>query len=144
AEADNHARPRQFKFGFKPGAASCNFASAGLGMQSALAARLPFEMLDDVGYEHVVAINSGLLECLIQKRPGRPDKGMPGLVFLVAGGFAEEEHSSVGRSFSRYGLGGPCIQLAAATRLKSQPQRFNRSVLGQVIGCRWRRYAAWQ
>jgi len=45
-ETDEHARPHDRELGFEPRAAGGELAPAGLRMDAALAARLPFEVLD--------------------------------------------------------------------------------------------------
>ncbi len=91
AEADDHFRLDLLEFGVEPGAAGGDFAGAGLLVDAALAARLPFEMLDGIGDVDVVAIDAGVGEAAIEKKSGGADKRRAFAVFTVAGLLADED-----------------------------------------------------
>ena len=66
AEADDEGRVDGFHFGVKPGAAGGNFASAGLLVNAAFAARLPLEMFDGIGDVDEAAVDAGFNETAVE------------------------------------------------------------------------------
>ena len=62
-----------------------DLALDGLLVQAALAAQHPFEVLDDVGDEDGVSIDSGSVERAIEELPGRADEWSSLAILLIAG-----------------------------------------------------------
>src|ERR1051325_2176832 len=82
-----------------------------------LAARLPFEVLDDVGDVDGFAIDARFFERAIEQFAGRTDERMALQVFVVARLLADEHQFRALRSFSKYGLPRVLPQIAVAARL---------------------------
>ncbi len=61
-------------------------------MDSPLSARLPFEVLDDIGDVDEPPLDAGILQRPIEQLPRRADKRMSGQVFFVARLLADEHH----------------------------------------------------
>src|SRR5947207_11656539 len=98
-------------------------------MNSALSARLEFEMLYGVGHVNFLARNSHLHHHLIEQRSCRPDEWLAGKIFLIAWLLADKNDARVGRTFAENGLRGVAIQIAsvtAARRLAKLGQRDSR------------------
>ena len=94
-------------------------------MDSPFAARLPFEVFDDVGDVGAAAVDARFLERMRQNAPGRPDERMASQIFFVAGLFADEHHIGVGLAFSKYCLRAfaPEIACVASLRRGLQPSK---------------------
>src|SRR2546423_6978056 len=84
AERDDQVGLHDFYFRLEPRLTRGDFARAGLGMDSAFSARLPFEMLDGVGDVDFGTIDAGLFKSPIEHHSRRADEWLAGLVFLIA------------------------------------------------------------
>src|SRR5438270_8271664 len=90
SEADDRARLDHADIRFEPWAAGCDLGGVRLLMDAAFAARLPFEMLDDVRNVDGLAIDARFREGFVEQRAGRTDEGMAAQIFLIAGLLADE------------------------------------------------------
>jgi hypothetical protein len=105
-EAHDDLGLEESDFGVEPNAAGGNLERVGFFVDAALAAKLPFEMLDGVGDVGLAAVDAGFFQGSVEELSGRPDEGAALLVFLVAGLLAEEEDFRMGGTFAEDGLGG--------------------------------------
>ena len=76
---------KQGAFAIEPPPAGVDLAGVGLLVQTALAARLEFEMFDGVGDETSVAGDAGALQRDVEELAGRPDEGSPRHIFQSPG-----------------------------------------------------------
>ena len=76
AEADDHARLDQRDLGVEPRPAGGDLAGVRLLVDAPLAARLPLEVLDDVGDVDRCAVDAGVLERAVEQLAGRADERM--------------------------------------------------------------------
>src|SRR5207245_2830257 len=90
AKADDRARLDQFNLGVQPRPACGDLAGVRLLVNPALAARLPFEMLDDVRHVHALAIDAGVFERLVEQAAGRTDERASCEILGVTRLFADE------------------------------------------------------
>jgi len=100
-------------------------------MDTALAAGLPLEVLHGVRQVRGRAIDLGLRERFVQQPPGRAYKGLPCLVFLVAGLLSDEHHRSRLRALPEDGLGAELPQVAALAAGRRLPEGRERTLLGK-------------
>ena len=121
-EADNELRSNGGNLRFQPWAAGGYFERIWLLVQPNLSARLPFEMLNSIGYVHIGPINARGLEAFIKQLTGRSDKRLPLLVFAIAGLFPHQENSGMCASFPKDDLRGFAIKVASTTLLCRFPQ----------------------
>jgi hypothetical protein len=84
AEADEHARLDQGDLRFEPRAAGADFRRVRLGVNPPLAARFPFEVLDDVRDVDDAAIDAGFLERAVEQLSGGTDEGMAREIFGIS------------------------------------------------------------
>src|SRR5947209_17113027 len=108
SQQDDYFRLHNSDLGIQPGTAGRDLRSAGLLMNAALAARLPLEMLHNVGYVHVFAVNTGFSQSFIQHRACRSHKWPSGKVFFISRLLAYHHHSRAAAAFTEDGL---CAQL---------------------------------
>src|SRR5919204_451574 len=80
------------KLGFEPGPAGRHLCPVRLLVDSALPARLPFEVLDGVRDVRGRAVDPGLHEGFVQDPPGGPYERLAGSVLLIARLLAHEHH----------------------------------------------------
>src|SRR5690349_17185279 len=90
AQANQYTRLCQYQLRPKPRIASRDLRSFRFLVQSPFPLRLPFEVLDGVGYVDSAAIDTGFLKGLVQQPSGRADERMPLQVLLVARLLADE------------------------------------------------------
>jgi hypothetical protein len=116
AEADDEVGLDGAEFGFEPGATGGDFAGVGFLMETAFAARLPFEVFDGVGDVERFAVDAGGAECAIEELAGGADEGFSGAIFLVAGLFADDEDAGAGRTLAEDRAGGAAPEWTCAAR----------------------------
>ena len=104
AETDDHTRPHERNFGIEPRATRCNLGRVWFLVDPALAARLPLEMLDDVGDVGLFAIYPGVFERIVEKLAGRTNKRFAGQIFFVARLLADKQDGRASRAFAENGL----------------------------------------
>ena len=90
AQAHDNRGTDHLDLGVEPGTAGVNFYLVGLLVNSALASRLPLEVLNGVGHVDVATVYSRSLQGLVQQRARRPDKRTPRKVFFVPRLLADE------------------------------------------------------
>src|SRR5207249_20977 len=90
AQTHDRARLHQRDLRIEPRATRSDLARARFLVNPPFAARLPLEVLDDVGDPDRGAIDAGLGERPIEQLAGRADKRMPGEILLVARLFADQ------------------------------------------------------
>src|SRR3546814_13587621 len=81
------------------------------------------EMLYGVGDVGAPAVDPRLLQRIVEQLPGRPDKGAPGQILLIAGLFPDEHKRGVDRPFSEHRLGRVAVERAACATHRLLPQR---------------------
>jgi hypothetical protein len=92
--------------GLEPLVAGVDFALRRGLVQAALAAQLPFEVLDGVGDVKVLPVYARRLEPAVEEPSRRADEGQPFLVLLVAGLLADQHHPGVGVASAEHRLRG--------------------------------------
>jgi hypothetical protein len=70
-------------------------------------------MLHDVGHVHLIARDTGRLECLVEQSSRRSDKRLPGKIFSVARLFPNEHHNRISSAFTEDRLRSTTIEFAA-------------------------------
>src|SRR5258708_31583565 len=73
-------------------------------VQATLAARLEFEVLDGIGDEDRLAVETGFGNGAVEHAARRSDKGMAGEGFVVSRLFAHHHQGGVFRAFARHDL----------------------------------------
>src|SRR5205085_3549452 len=104
AQTDQHARLDHVELGLQPGPAGGDLRPVRLLVDAALAARLPLEVLDDVGDVDLAPIDARVVERLVEKLPGRPDERLALQVLLVAGLLADEDDVRLRGALAEDGL----------------------------------------
>jgi hypothetical protein len=104
AEADDQTRAHRLDLGVQPGAARGDLQPLGLGVDPALAARCPLEMLDRVGDVHASAVDAGSLEAIVEDSARRPDEWAALTVLAVAGLLADQHDRRVGGTVAEHRL----------------------------------------
>src|SRR5262249_45750385 len=105
-------------------------------VQSALAPRLPFEVLDRVRHVRVAALDAGRLERAIEQPARRADERPPRTIFLVARDLAHEHHARVARTFAEDRLRSSLPYQPAATARGRRSRGAPRMLLGQELASR--------
>src|SRR5216683_1715851 len=85
SEADDDARLDDVDFRLQPGAAGVDLGRVRLFVNAPLAARLPLEVLHDVGDVDLGPVDAGLIECFVEKIARRSDEWPSLQVFLISG-----------------------------------------------------------
>ncbi len=86
-------------------------------MDSALAARLPLEMLHRIGEVNFFAIDPRFLQSAIHDFSGRSDERFSGHVFMIAGLLADQHDWRFFGSFAENGLGCAFVQVTGGAFL---------------------------
>ena len=94
-------------------------------MQSSLAARLEFEMLDRVGNVDALAVDACLYQRAVQEKPCRPNKRTAFAVFSISRLLADQHDLGVWRTLAEYGLGRILPKRAGLTGCSLATQTFN-------------------
>lgn len=95
AQCDDHMRRDLREFLLEPVAACVDFALRGGFMHAPLTARLPFEMLDGIRYEHGAARDAGFAQSIVEQLSCRADEGLAGAVLAVSGLLADHHDGRV-------------------------------------------------
>ena len=101
-----------------------NLASVGGLVDTALAARLEFEMLDRVGHISARPFESGASRNLVEQLARRAEKGAAGQVLLIARLFPDDHQRGVCRAFAGDRLRRVFPERAAAAGGKLRFQRL--------------------
>jgi hypothetical protein len=94
-------------------------------VQSPLASRLEFEMLDRVGNVDALAVDACLYERAVEEKPCRPNKRATFAVFSISRLLAHQHDLGVRRTLSEYGLGRILPKRARLTGCSLAPQTLN-------------------
>jgi hypothetical protein len=100
-------------FRCQPGSTGRHFSRRWAFMFPTLALWLPFEVFDGVRDVHLVARDTGFHQRFIKQPAGGAHKGMPLQILLIAGLLADEDKLCMRSAFSKDGLSGPLVQIAA-------------------------------
>src|SRR5262249_47489882 len=84
-------------------------------VNAALPTRLPLEVFDRVRDVHLVAVDAGFVECLVEHASRGTDKRMTCGVFLVTRLLTDEHHLRTNGTFTEHRLRCVAPQLATAT-----------------------------
>jgi hypothetical protein len=98
-------------------------------MNTTLAARFPFEMLDDVGDVSLRAINVSFFECIVKQTTCWANKGFALEVFFITWLFADEENFSATRAFAKDRLRATLPEVAGFAVGSGVTKRFKRFLL---------------
>ena len=119
-----------------------NLLHAGLFVNAQLAARFPFEMLDGVGYIHLLPIDLHIFQALIEQLTRGTDEGTACSVFVISWLLADHHDGDFRSScfcsslqFAEDGLCSIAIQIASAALLNSRAQNRQCALLRH----KWRR-----
>src|SRR5438093_2038706 len=115
AQADDRPRLDELNLSIEPRPARRNLAGVRFLVNASLAARLPLEVLDDVGDVDRGAIDAGVLERAIEQLAGRSDERMSREVFGIARLLADEHELSFAPAFAEDGLRASLVQIASLT-----------------------------
>jgi hypothetical protein len=107
AEADDQLRLHEADLGLEPWQARGYLLRVRFGVDTPLAARLPFEVLHDIGYVSQATVDLSLLERLVEEFAGRPDERLSREVFVVAGLFSDEDNLRLLLAVAEHGLRAP-------------------------------------
>src|SRR5437867_1915098 len=100
AKADHSAGLYHGNLGVEPRQTRADFDGIGLGMDAALAARLPLEVFHQVGDISYTPIDSCFLERPIEQFAGATDERLASEVFVITGLLAHKHHLSFHRAFA--------------------------------------------
>ena len=117
AKADDHLGTNPRNLGFEPRTARRDLPRVGLFMNPKLAALRRIEMFYDIGDVHLGAIDTSLLERVVEQLARRADERMALDVFSIAGLFADEHHFSPSRAFAEDRLRRTLPDVASTARL---------------------------
>ncbi len=112
SQANHYFRLQQTDFGLQPGPAGRNFLRIRFGVNTAFAARLPFEMLHDIGYVRVGSVNACLLERLVEQSARRTHEGFAAQIFFISRLLANQDHPGAWAAFTEYRLRSALPQVA--------------------------------
>jgi hypothetical protein len=117
AEADDHRRLDGPQLRVEPWDARLDLRIVRLPVDSLCggAAPLPLEVLDRVGDVDLRAVDSGLLQRLIEEPAGGPDEGPACAILGVARLLTDEDHVRAGGALAENRLSADLPQVAAAT-----------------------------
>ena len=113
AQSHGDPRPDHRQLRFQPAAAGHDLGSVGALVDAALAAGLPFEVLDRVGDVGVGTLDAALAQGAIQEVAGRADERVALLVLLVPGLLADQGQERVRAALAEHGRGRPLVQVTA-------------------------------
>ena len=91
-------------------------------MNAPLAARLPLEVLHDVGDVDRRPVDPRLDERAIEQTARRPDERTPRQILFVPRLLAHEHHARVTRAFAEHGLRPTLVELARGAARSDLPQ----------------------
>jgi hypothetical protein len=91
-------------------------------MDTAFAARLPFEMFNDVCEVRFGAIESRLRQRFIKDAARGSDERLSGQIFIVARLFPDQHDLRTRRPFAEDSLRAPKIQIASLATASNAPQ----------------------
>src|SRR5262245_42658368 len=135
SQANNYFRLHGNDLCLDPRPASLDLGNVRFLVNAAFATRLPFEVLDDVGYVYLRPIYARLLKRLIQHPPGRTNKRLACEIFIVARLFTDQHHASSGTSLAEDCLCSALPEIARLAILRSLSQSRNRRLLGYQVVC---------
>jgi hypothetical protein len=101
---------------FEPKSAGGDLAGVGTLVQTPLAARLEFEVLDGVGDKDPLAVEPRATQGLIEDSAGGPHERTSGEILGVAGLLSHQHDRGPSRSFAADRLGRMTPKIAAAAR----------------------------
>src|SRR5438034_3507528 len=122
AQQYNNFRLHYFDFGVQPRAAGGNLDGIGLFMNTPLAARLPLEVLHNIRYVNIIAIDAGCGQSFVQHRACRAYEWPALKVLFVSRLLAYHHHASVGPALAEYGLRSEPPKITSCTSAGSLPQ----------------------
>src|SRR5438874_4132414 len=119
AQTDQHARLDHVELGLQPGPAGRDLRPVRLLVDASLAARLPLEVLDDIGDVDLAPVDARVLQRLVEELPGRPDERLALQVLLVAGLLADEDDVSLRGALAEDGLRPGLVERAGGAARRS-------------------------
>src|SRR5581483_136247 len=122
AKADHKLRSHYLQFGFEPRPAGGNLDCVRFGMNAALAALRPLEVLYGISDVNFFAVQARFFHCFAQQASGRTDKRVAFAVFFIARLLSHHDDLGVRRSFSEHDLRRPGIEITAATSRSRRAQ----------------------
>src|SRR5205807_1158039 len=101
AQEHHNLRLDYADFRLQPGSASIDLHCIGLFVNPALAPRLPFEMLDDVGHIYIFAVYPGRSQGLIKHHACRANKRLSLEIFLITWLLSNHHHARRCATFAK-------------------------------------------
>src|SRR3954447_21825256 len=138
AEAHDRARFDQCDLGIEPGTARRDLTGVRLLVDPPLAARLPFEVLDDIGDVDGGAIDAGVDEGAIEQLAGRSDEGMAAQVFVVARLLADEHQLRPFPAFAKHRLRAAQPEVARLALFRGRTNLVDSGTIRNQLGGRMR------
>ena len=136
AEGDEYLGLDRRELGLEPGTAGGDLAPVRLRVDPALAARCPLEVLDDVRHVGGAAVDSSILERLIEQSAGGADERLSLTVLAVSRLLPDQHQPCGGSPGAEHGLRSRPPQLACGAARGSFAKRFQarsrRNQLGDV------------
>src|SRR5207248_7188824 len=114
-------------------AARRDLARVRLLVDAALAARLPLEVLDDVGHVDGRSIDARFTERAIEQLARRSDERVPAQVFVVPRLLADEHQLRFLRAFAEDRLRAAAPQIARLTVLRGAADLVDRRPIGNQL-----------
>src|SRR6266496_5423586 len=130
AQADENLWLDQSELRVEPGPAGPDLDRIGLLVDALLAARLPLEVLDDVGDVGLRPVDAGLLQAGVEESSRRTDERPPFDVFTVARLLPDQDHQRVPRSLAEDSLRAPLPEGTGAATPRRLPQPGERRPVG--------------
>lgn len=113
SKAHDDSRLDSPNLGFKPWAAGRDLGCRWFLMLAAFALRFPFEMFHGIREVDSVPRNARFCERLVQQSTCRTDERTACAVLLISRLFSNHQDLGVNGAFSKYGLSGALIEVAA-------------------------------
>ena len=143
AEANNDLRLHERDLVLQPRKTRSNLSGVRSLVQTTRASRIasPLEMLHGVRDVDVVSIDGRRIERAVEQLAGRPDEGMSGFVFRVAGLLTHNHHAGARRSFAEDSLRPELEEMTSATAVRRGTKLRQRRVRRNEIsgGAGWTR-----
>src|SRR5262249_42005953 len=135
-EKDHCSRLHDRELDIEPGPARRDVLRPRLLVNPPLPARLPVEVLHDIGHVDVVSIDSRRFERAVENPAGRPDERPSDLILLIAWLFADEHQARTLRTFPKDGLCALLPQLARVAIFSGFADGGQRRTRWDQFGCR--------
>jgi hypothetical protein len=113
SKTDDNSRLDSLNLRLKPWPAGGDLSCRRLLMFAAFALRFPFEVFYGIRDIDGIPWNARFEKCFVQQFSSGTDEGMACAVFLISGLFSHHQNFGLRGAFTKYGLSGPLIKVAA-------------------------------